>query len=298
MRPLCWLTALSVCWCQALGQAPQSANLWRVATASLTLPPALQSGPVGAIWNPASMMDETGLLAAVHTVQTSEIVGLSSILAGVSGSAAQHMRVGIAGGRTDVRDLVRTSSSPAGEGTIPVYTQFLGFAGQYATRRFVLGGMLSYHNAQFNLERDNGFTLDFGARYGVSSRLELAAATHFLPLEFSDKETTDYYAGLEYAAIQGLTVSRVGAEVLFRYGLTYAAAERLEHMVGAGLALGSHFRLDASMVREAGYVTGGWRPAVAVSVRVGRYQLGMARSNGLNDLGATYRVGLDATVLR
>jgi len=56
--------------------------------------------------------------------------------------------------------------------------------------------------------------------------------------------------------------------------------------------------MDASVVRETGYQTAGWRPAVAVSVRVGKYQLGIARSNGLNDLGATYRIGLDATLIQ
>ena len=298
MRPIILLAALSACWSQSFGQAPRSANLWRVTTASLTLPPALQSGPAGVAWNPAAETYRSGLSAAVHVAQTSDVVGLSSILVGILKPVGRNVSLGISGGRIDVRDLVRTSSSPTSEGTIPVFTQFLGVAGQYEIRGLVIGGLFRFHNARFNLETNNGLTLDFGVRYRASSRLVVAAATHFLPVDISGRETTDYYAGIEYTALPRLSVGNVAAQVLARYGLTYRAAERMEHMFGGGLTLGGHFRLDASVVREAGYETGGWRPAVAVSILVGKYQLGLARSNGLNDLGATYRIGLDAVLIR
>lgn len=298
MRPIFLLAALSVCWSHSFGQTPRSANLWRVTTASLTSPPALQSGPAGIAWNPAAETDGSGLSAAIHVFQTSDVVGLSSILAGVSRPVGRNFTLGISGGRVDVRDLVRTSSSPASEGTIPVFTQFLGFTGQYQVRGLRIGGLIRFHNAKFDLESDNGFTVDLGVRFRASSRLVVAAATHFLPIDLSGRETSDYYAGIEYTALPDFSIGRVSTQVLARYGVTYSAAERLEHMVGGGLMLGGHFRLDASLVREAGYQTSGWRPAVAVSIRVGKYQLGMARSNGLNDLGATYRIGLDAVLLR
>lgn len=289
---------LTLCWSHAWGQAPRSANLWRVTAASLTSPPALQIGPVGMAWNPAACIDESGLSGAVHIVQTSDVLGLSSVLVGLSRSAGRNGRVGLSGGRIDVRDLVRTSSSPNSEGTIPVYAQYLGLGGRFESHGLAIGGLLRLHNAQFDLEREHGFTLDFGARYRASSRLVVAAATHFLPIELSGRETSDYYAGLEFTAIPGVTIGRVAAQVLTRYGVTYKAAEKLEPMIGGGLTLGGHFGLDASMVREAGYLTGGWRPAVAVFFIVGKYQLEVARSNGLNDLGATYRIGLDAAIVR
>lgn len=298
MRPIILLVALFTCWSHLFAQAPQSANLWRVATASLTVPPATQNGPAGLAWNPAAGNDHSGLSAAVHVVHTSDVVGLSSILFGVQKPLGRNFRAGISGGRIDVRDLVRTSSSPTSEGTIPVYTQFLGVVGQYDIHGLALGGHIRLHNARFDLETDNGFTLDFGARYKASSRLVVAAATHFLPVDVSSRETTDYYAGLEYTAFPSLSIGNVGAEVLARYGITYVAADRLEHIFGGGLTVGGFFRLDASVAREAGYESGGWRPAVAVSILAGRYLLGVARSNGLNDLGATYRIGLDAMLIR
>jgi hypothetical protein len=220
------------------------------------------------------------------------------MLVGVSRAIGSSARIGISGGRVDVRDLVRTTTSPTSLGTIPVYEQFLGLVGQYDIRGLVLGGLLRLHDARFNLEHDQGLTFDVGARFQPSSRLVVAAATHFLAIDLNGRESTDYYAGAEYVVAPKMRVGRIYAEAIVRYGATFCATERLEHTVGAGLRVGGHFQFDASVVREAGYQSAGWRPAVAVSFRVGRYQLGLARSSGLNDLGATYRIGLDATVFR
>ncbi len=296
MRTAYLLIAISLYNGQAMGQAPESASLWRVSTASLTLPPALETGPVGLAWNPAAPLDRSRLSASVQVVQTSDVVGLSSVLVGLSRSIGRSARIGISGGRVDVRDLVRTTSSPTSVGTIPVYEQFLGLAGQYQIRGLVFGGLMRLHDARFNVERDHGFTFDVGARFRASSRLVVAAATHFLAIEFGGRETTDYYAGAEYLATPSFAIGGVAAQILLRYGATYSASERLEHTFGGGLDIGGHFRVDASVVREASYQYVGWRPTMAVSVRAGKYQLGLARSSGLNDLGATYRIGLDSTL--
>ncbi len=289
---------ISLCSGHALGQAPGAASLWRVTAASLTTPPSLETGPAGLNWNPAAPLDRSKLSASAHLVQTSDVIGLSAILASVSRSVGETARIGLSGGRVDVRDLVRTTTSPTSVGTIPVYEQFLGLAGQYVFRGLVVGGLARLHDARFNLEHNQGFTFDLGARFQASSRLVVAAATHFLAIELNGRESTDYYAGAEYVATPNMHIGRVAAEVLVRYGATFCASEKLEHMFGGGLKVGDHFQLDASVVREAGFESAGWRPAIAVSVRVGRYQLGLARSSGLNDLGATYRIGLDATLIR
>ncbi len=296
MRTAYLLTAFSLCWSLALGQAPGSASLWRVSAASLTRPPALETGPVGIAWNPAAPLDQSSLSASVQLVQTSDVVGLSSILAGVSHAIGSSARIGLSGGRVDVRDLVRTTSSPTSLGTIPVYEQFIGLGGQYQIRGLIVGVLARYHGARFDFERDEGFTFDVGARFQAFSRLTIAAATHFLAIELGGRETTDYYAGAEYLATPNWSIGRVATHVLLRYGATYSASEQLEHMVGGGLELGGHFRLDVSLVREASFHSSGWRPAMAISVLIGKYQLGFARSSGLNDLGATYRIGLDANL--
>jgi len=267
-----------------------------MSTASLTVPPALQTGPMGVIWNPAANVGSAELNAAASFVQTSNVVGLSSMMLGVSRTAGPNGRIGVALGRTDVRDLVRTTSSPTSQGEIPVYSQFLGISGQYALRRLVLGGMIQLNHARFNIERDHGITFDFGARVNLTPRLALAASTHLLSVEFSGAETTDYYAGAEFLVLPHFDIGSIESSLIARYGITYTGLKQLEHMVSWGMVIGGHFHVDASVAREAGYDSQGWRPAVGVAVNVGRYRLGIARSHGLNDLGATYRIGLDAAV--
>jgi hypothetical protein len=187
-------------------------------------------------------------------------------------------------------------SSPTSLGTIPVYEQFLGLAGQLEIRNLTIGGLARVHDSRFDLDHDQGFTFDLGARMAVTDRLAIAAATHFLAIDLDERENTDYYAGAEYVAAPAMRIGQVAAQLLLRYGATISESENLEHMAGAGIRVGELFHLDASVVRETGYASAGWRPAIAVAFRIGRYRLGVARSNGLNDLGATYRIGLDATL--
>ena len=261
MRIIPLVIGLSLSWCTAYGQAPGSANLWRVSTASLTRPAALQMGSGGTTWNPAAELEESRLSASAQVVQTSDVVGLSSFLIGVSRSFGESLRLSVSGGRVDVRDLVRTTSSPASMGTIPVYEQYLGVGGQYEVFGLTLGSVVRLHDERFNLERNHGLTVDFGARFHATNRLVVAAASHFLPIDLSGRETTDYFAGAEYLALDSLSIGSITAQLLARYGLTYRAAEEFEHMVGGGLDIGEFFSLDASVAREVGYQSGGWRPA-------------------------------------
>lgn len=284
-------------WSPALAQAPASANLWRVGTASLTTPPALQTGPVGITWNPTASSVGSGLDAAILTIQTSDVVGLSGYLVGITRQFVGGSAVSINAGRVDVRDLVQTTTSPSSEGTIPVFSQFLGLAGSASVGPILVGGAVRLHDARFHVVRENGLTFDLGASIAANSRLRIALATHFLPIDLSGEETTDYYGGVEYVIAPNVSVGSVGAQIVAMYGVTYRAAETLEHMVGGQMVLGGFFRVGAGIVREATQASHGWRASVAISALVGRYVLEIARSNGLNDLGATYRIGLRAKIL-
>jgi hypothetical protein len=51
--------------------------------------------------------------------------------------------------------------------------------------------------------------------------------------------------------------------------------------------------LDASLTGESGYGNRQWRPAVGVGLRFGAYLVSLAHGFGLNDLGGTFRIGLD-----
>ncbi len=289
---------LVLIWSPALAQAPASANLWRVSTASLTTPPAIQDGPLGLAWNPAASRENSAIGAEVNTVQTSDVVGVSGFLLGVARFFENGAGVGFHAGRVSVQDLVLTTTSPTSEGTIPVFSQFLGFTGHASLGPLTVGGAFRIHGARFHFERESGLTFDFGARLHPSERLGIAVATHFLPIDLSGVETTDYYGGIEYLIAPSLRIGGVNTQIIGKYGMTYRAAETFEHMGSAQIVMGGLLRFSVSATRETTLESHGWRASVAVSALIGRYMVEIGRSNGLSDLGATYRVGLRATLLK
>ena len=288
-----------LCAGHAMGQAPESSQLWRVAATSLAVPPALQAGPLAMAWNPAAGQELGSLSGGLQIVHTSNVLGLSGFLGGLATSLGPRAGLGLALGRLEVGDLVRTTTSPSNVGgSIPVFTQYAGLGGQLHLGSFDLGTMLRIHNEQFDVIRETGATLDFGVRLTPTPRLTIAAATHFLPIDFSKQGTTDYYAGVEYLALRSLSIGSIGANLLARYGLNYRSYDALEHTIGAGILLGSVFSFNAAVTRESAYGSHEWRPTVSLFLKVGRYEVDLASSSGLNDVGATYRVGLSVDFVR
>jgi hypothetical protein len=235
----------------------------------------------------------------VQVIHTSAEIGLSGIVAEVSRSVAGGSAVGLVVGRLDVRDLVRTTTTPTEVGgSIPVYTQFAGLAGRTSHGPVYLGALLRLHDERFDFATESGLTFDLGTRVQLYRRLVLAAATHFLPIDLSRHNTTDYYVGVEYELVSATSIGLTNATVIGRYGATYRSAEALEHGVSLGMSLANMVRLDAAVTREVGFEKAELRTGIAVSLHVGRYLMEVARSSGLNDLGATYRIGIDAVILR
>ncbi len=293
MRPTPFLILSTLCTAPAIGQAPESAGLWRIATGSLAVPPALQSGPLAPTWNPAAGLESQGLAAGLQIVHTSNVVGISGFVGGLTASVGQRAGLGFVLGRLDVRDLIRTTTSPhTAAGSIPVYTQYAGVGGQLSWETVNVGTLFRLNNERFDVIRETGATLDFGVSWRPAPRLQIAAATHFLPINFSKQETTDYYAGIDYLVIRSAHIGTVESQVAVRYGLTYRSYDALEHSLSTGIFLGSYFGLNAALTREAAYGRHEWRPALSLFLRIGNYEVDFARSSGLNDLGATYRVGL------
>ncbi len=299
MKRIGLLVALGLPLEAAWGQAPESASLWRVAATVLAVPAALELGPVAVAWNPAGPPSGERLRVGAQAIHTSAELGLSGIVAEVSKSVASGSAVGLVVGRLDVRDLVRTTTTPtAVGGSIPVYTQYAGVAGRTGYGPIYLGALLRLHGERFDFATQNGLTLDLGTRVQVSRRLVVAAATHFLPIDLSHHNTTDYYAGIEYELVSATSIGLTSATVIGRYGATYRSTEALEHGLSLGMELANTVRLDAAVTREVGVEKAELRTGIAVSLRAGRYLMEVARSSGLNDLGETYRIGIDAVILR
>jgi len=299
VRPSVLLFSIGLFLGRPLGaQAPEWADLWRVTAATLATPAALERGATGSFWNPAAITEVQGLAGGLEVMQTPDVVSLSGVLGVLSGRVSRFASVGVHAGRMSVTDLVRTSTSPTSElGEIPVYSQLLGISLGARFEPVGFGATLRVHDAQFDTRSDAGVTLDFGLLLRPTGRITIAAASRFVPADFSREPTTDYYAAAEY---QLRTASLWGAEALVigRYGFAYRPDGGVEHGVSAGLALERRFQVDMGWTREIGYGLTEWRPVLAVSLQVGRYLIALARGNGLNGLGASYRIGLNAGILQ
>ena len=225
-------------------------------------------------------------------LETPDVLSVSAVLGGVRYRLSPALSTQVLVGRVGVTDLIRTTTSPASEpGGIPVYEEMVG-VGAALHRGPLAGGVLvSGHDARFDADRSAGLTLDAGVRLTLP-RLTLAAATHFFPVNGTDRRVTDYYAGAECHLATPHLWGTPG-RILARYGVSSGERTGPEHGGGMGLALADRFRLDASLVRERGYADAAWRPTVGVQFRVGRYSIAAGRATGLDGIGASYRVGLD-----
>ena len=120
--------AVSVdCRCCRAGPG-SSARVRRVVAASLTVPPALQTGAAGIAWNPAGTVSRGRILGGVEVIHTSSELGMSGLIGGLATSLRSRLTLGLALGRLDVRDLVRTTTNPSAAGSIPVFTQYGGLS--------------------------------------------------------------------------------------------------------------------------------------------------------------------------
>ena len=81
-----------------------------------------------------------------------------------------------------------------------------------------------------------------------------------------------------------------------RYGTTFHVQGSPDHMVSGGLLISDQFAIDVSATREAAFGSAAWRPSVSLALRVGRYTIAAARGSGINDIGGTYRVGIDIEI--
>lgn len=295
---------LSVLAGRATAQAPASADMWRLSAATLARPAALEGGASGAFWNAAAAWDRSRVRVGAQVLQTPDLLGVTGLVAGASYRWSDGLAAQLLVARTDVGGLVRTTTSPTSDlGSIPVYEQLVGLGAAFRRGAVTGGALLRGHNARFDSDRDNGVTLDLGLKVAVS-RLSLAAATHFFPLDISSRDLTDFYAAAEGQPASPSVWGTPG-RLFLRYGVSLRRGSGVEHGWGAGLELDERFRLDAAVVRETGYVVGetgyadaSWRPTVGVQLRVGRYAIAAARSSGLGGIGASYRIGLDVDVLR
>jgi len=277
-------------------QSSAGTALWRLAAATLPLPPALATGGTGAFWNPAQPAGTERASFALDAIETAPEVGAAGVLVTARARVKPLGRVGLVYGRMGIGDLVRTSLSPEPDpGTIPYHTQTVGANWSAAAGATTVGATLAYQDTRLDLASSERWTFDVGVRYGTSGALTLAAATHFFSRLATDDPTQDLYGGLELRIWRGPLWGSRGA-VRGRYGISTGHGFTADHLLGAGFELGRQFTTDVVVAREGSYGAAAWRVVAGLQVAVGRYRVSFARDAGLNDVGAAHRVGLEATL--
>jgi hypothetical protein len=105
--------------------------------------------------------------------------------------------------------------------------------------------------------------------------------------------TTDYFGAVEYVALDRLALADLRTRLAVRYGATLRPSGDLEHMVGVAVVVNDEVLVDAALTSESAYGHRDLRPSVAVGLRIGRYTIVFSHGAGINDVGGTFRVGLD-----
>lgn len=281
----------------AAAQATGWADFWRVAATTVAGPVSLERGPTAMFWNPAAVGDRGDLVVGIDVFQTPDVLGIGGLLAGVTQRVGPRVAVGVMVGRLSVQDLIRTTTSPTSrDGEIPVFTQFAAVGVGLVVGRVQVGAALRGHDSRFDAQRAGAVTADLGIRAAPTPQLTLVAATRFAEPVFRQGPGTAYHAAAELA----LTTTRIWGSrflVIGQYGIAHEERAGLEHVFTLALALDDRLRVDWGWAREQGYGTGEWRPTLALSFRAGRYGITIARADGLNGLGATFRLGLAAEIL-
>lgn len=290
--PTAILAALLATPAVSVAQAPPWADLWRVADGTLAQPAAVATSPTGAFWNPTAVTRRKGPRFAIDAFNTPEVVNVSGLLVGATYGLGNHVGLGVLAGRMSVGDLIRTSSSPVrDEGSIPVYSQFLGAAVGGRLGPLHAGMNLLFHNARLDGRDEGGPTLDLGVRVAPTRGLLVGAASHLSNGIVSGGPATEYLVGAAYA-FPIPPVLGLAAALHARYGLTVRTVGRSEHLGTLGLVLAERLMIDAGAVWAGGYGSGAWQPVLGLAFQAGPYRVGIARGSGASGIGGSYRLTL------
>ena len=280
---------------RAPGQQATGTTLWRVAATTLPIPPALTLGPAAGIWNPAQTQDSARLQLALEAIQTPASVDATGLIAAVRIPAGSIGQLGLLYGRLGLSDITQTIDSPDPTGTaVPVYTFAVGATWSRLVGRTSVGATLAFHETRLDRARGDRWTIDVGAsRPFVGDRIRIAAATHFFSSFKTNDPAQDIYAGIEGRIWKGpLSSDRV--VVRGRYGISFAHGFGADHQLGVGAEVAKTVALDLMLAREGSYSDGAhWRPVAGLRLVIGKYRVTLARDAGVNDLGSTYRVGVE-----
>jgi len=296
-----WLV-VAVLGCPPLAQAQTavSTDLWRVAAGTLTEPAALMQDGTAPFWTPVVTLPAGGARYrfGAEAVHGPSEVGVNGGILTLTSRAGQWGTLNASYGWIGLGEIAYTETSPeVVGGAVPVWSQqaSLGLAGHLSSS--LAGGVAVRYLAgrTGTLSQSQG-GVDIGLQYVGIPHLRLAIATSFLDPSFSgNQQAAGGSAGIEYRSAR-FPLWGSDASVTGRYGATLLRGEDLQHLLGAGLALGP-LTLDVGAVHEAVAEDAVWRSRFGVALRSGRYRVQIGRDGGVNAFGPAYRFGI-TVVLR
>lgn len=276
-------------------QAPPLTELWRVAGTTLPAPAALTEGPAGVFWNPAAMAaGSAARMGTIEVLQTPDVLALSGFLAAGQWRLSRHLVAGALLGRMAVSDLVRTTTSPVAQpGDIPVHSQIAGLTVGWNAGPVAIGALARAHESRLDGLRDGGLTTDVGVRWTPLPSITLAAASQFLSPSFQRGPSSDLTAGIAGTMPLG-TMWGSSAHGTASFGVTIDHTNHRQVALGAALALNDRLTVSWGLGHERSFEALAWRHTLGLLFRTSHYTITVARGEGLNGVGATYRVGLAA----
>jgi len=281
-------------------QTVAASDLWRVALGTLTEPAALVSDGTAPFWTPVVTLPpgSTRFRFGAEAVHGPSEVGVNGGILTFTMRPGRWGTLNATYGWIGLGDVAYTETSPEAVGaTVPVWSQqaSVGIAGRLA-QNVSAGAALRYLAGRTGDVEQSQVGLDLGIQYTGIAHLRFAIATNALDPTFSSAQrAAGGSAGAEYRSSR-FALWGSDAAVVVRYGATLLPGEDVQHLLGAGLAMGA-LTFDLGAAHEGVAGDGIWRSRMGVALRNGRYRVQIGRDGGVNGFGPAYRFGL-TVVLR
>ena len=267
----------------SMGAAPTAGQRllnWPVRTSAL--PEAVISGAGAVFWNPAGVAVAAGSRAEVMVVnlRTPADLGLTGLAVGALG-VFERTVLAVGYEHIGIDAIIETTTSTEAVGEINLGEDHFTLAvSREVTRALHAGATARY-------TRDNLSGTDpvvaFGA--GLQVNLNTSLSPRLGVYALTEAEQVGWGAGAELRLPAWLgDAYQVGAA----YGVSDLGDGILGQRVTALLGWKDQVSVTGGIVREGSAAEASWQPAMAASLRISRYTLGVLRESLSNDLGATY----------
>jgi len=247
------------------------------------------SGAGAVFWNPAALRREELLVDALLVdVRTPGDLGVRSLGAAATYSV-QRTTFGVGYRHASVDGIPLTEGPPVTGTPTEISVgedEFILAATQALNPGISIGATARYLRTAFSDVDENGLAI--GA--GVDLHPALPWKLQLSGFAFSESDGLAWGVGAEVEVPRWL-----GADYAFRASYGARGNDRepaMLHRVAGMLEWRNRATIGAALVREPDVENASWQPALAASLRLSRYTVGIVREQLPNDFGATYALRL------